>query len=200
MYHRQTMEAPVPEVIGAPSPQGVVVAAANNLPRNGIGAKRDEWYIPAHCPLFQTETPQNEPTTPDKYGVGYVTAHNTRVGVVGYLGKVVGISMDGVYDVENQRSNATTEGVTRLSMAVAGLVTLASTADNAAEFSYGDIVRVAPVNVAVERLQDTDFRGPLMYTNKEETDNDGDKLPSVGTFVSAIGPEGGFRCMLNFNL
>lgn len=185
---------PVPEVIGAPSPQGVVVAAANNLPNNDIKAKRDEWYIPAHCPLFRS-TDVN-----DKYGVGYVTAHEPRRGGSLRVGsKVVGISMDGVYDVENQRSNATVEGVTRLSMAVAGLVTLASTADNAAEFSYGDIVRVSPVNVAVERLQDTDFRGPLRYTTDEE-DADEDRLPSVGTFVSAIGPEGGFRCMLNFNL
>ena len=182
------MASAVPEVIGAPSPQGVVVAAANNFPRAGLDAKRDHWYIPAHCPLFRSRTDN------DRYGVGYVTAHTPDRGLAVAGGnKVIGISMDGVYDAENQRSNATVEGVTRLSMAVAGLVTLASTHANNMQFAYGDVVRVSPRDVAVERLQDTDFRGPLMYTKAAGN-------PSVGTFVGAVGPEGGFRCMLNFNL
>ncbi len=90
----------VPEVIGSPSPQGVVVVAGNNLPPSGV-KKKDAWYVPAHCPLFSQAGSNTEL---DRYGVPYVTAFVDPTANMndpfassgdGISGKVVGVSIDG---------------------------------------------------------------------------------------------------------
>lgn len=177
------MAAPVPEVIGAPSPQGVIIAQGNNRP-GPRGGDNDAWYIPAHTPLFLSSTDK------DRDGVCYVTA-DTRL--FPELPKVVGVSLDGLYDAKAQRDQQGSIGANRLSFAVGGLVTVASHPDDNKDFIYGDPVYIALQNAPVERLQDTKFEGALRYT-KDKT------YASLGTFVAPVGPEGGMKVMLNFDL
>jgi len=188
----------VPEVIGAPSPVGAVIVTVNNRPegraetQGGVRAPKDRWYIPSHCPVFQSQE------NPDRHGIRYVTAFKpqsvSREQV--WNQKVAGVSIDGQYNVEQLRANAGCEGQTQLSIAVGGMVSLASSDADNKKFKYGDIVRVDTRSFAkVERLYDTEFEGPLKY------DLGNDTLPSVGTFVRPIGGvEGGMVVMLNFDL
>ena len=176
------MAAPVPEVIGAPSPQGVIIAQGNNRP-GPSGGDKDSWYIPAHTPLFLSSTDK------DRDGVCYVTADARTVGP---SDKVVGVSIDGLYDAKMQRDQQGSIGANRLSFAVGGLVTVASHPDDNKDFIYGDPVYIA-YGAQVERLQDTGFLGALRYTK-------GDTGVSLGTFVAPVGPEGGMKVMLNFDL
>jgi len=176
------MAAPVPEVIGAPSPQGVIIAQGNNRP--GTGGDNDSWYIPAHTPLFLSSTAK------DRDGVCYVTA-DTRFFTA--LPKVAGVSIDGLYDAKMQRDQQESIGANRLSFAVGGLVTVASHRNDNKKFIYGDPVYIALQNASVERLQDTKFEGALRYT-------DANTGVSLGTFVAPVGPEGGMKVMLNFDL
>ena len=187
----------VPEVIGAPSPVGAVVVTCNNRPEGkaenqlGVRAPKDRWYIPSHCPVFQSQE------SPDRHGIRYVTAFQPQSvsGVELWNQKVAGVSIDGQYNVEQLRANAGCEGQTQLSIAVGGMVSLASSDADNKKFKYGDIVRVVTGSFAkVERLYDTDFEGPLRYDLIPET------MPSVGTFVRPVGPEGGMVVMLNFDL
>lgn len=176
-----TQPAPVPEVIGAPSPQGVIIAQGNNRP--GTGGDNDSWYIPAHTPLFLSSTAK------DRDGVCYVTADARTVDPTD---KMVGVSIDGLYDAKMQRDQQGSIGANRLSFAVGGLVTVASHPDDNKDFIYGDPVYIEE-GAKVERLQDTNFVGALRYTT-DRTD------VSLGTFVAPVGPEGGMKVMLNFDL
>ena len=175
------MAAPVPEVIGAPSPQGVIIAQGNNRPVDTD--EKDSWYIPAHTPLFLSSNDK------DRDGVCYVTADARTVGP---SDKVVGVSIDGLYDAKMQRDQQGSIGANRLSFAVGGLVTVASHPDDNKKFIYGDPVYIER-RAKVERLQDTDFQGALRY----DTARTG---VSLGTFVAPVGPEGGMKVMLNFDL
>ena len=178
------MAAPVPEVIGAPSPQGVIIAQGNNRP-GPSGGDKDSWYIPAHTPLFLSSTDK------DRDGVCYVTADARTVGP---SDKVVGVSIDGLYDAKMQRDQQGSIGANRLSFAVGGLVTVASHPDDNKKFIYGDPVYIDfSVNAKVERLQDCDFIGALNFTPNRTN-------VSLGTFVAPVGPEGGMKVMLNFDL
>ena len=176
------MAAPVPEVIGAPSPQGVIIAQGNNRPVDP--EDKDSWYIPAHTPLFLSSTAK------DRDGVCYVTADYRTVRDAD---KVVGVSIDGLYDAKMQRDQQGSIGANRLSFAVGGLVTVASHRDDNKKFIYGDPVYIED-RAKVERLQDTDFKGALRY----DTVSGG--TGSLGTFVAPVGPEGGMKVMLNFDL
>lgn len=178
----------VPEVIGAPSPQGVIIAQGNNRP--GDGGDNDSWCIPAHTPLFLSRDGT------DRDGVCFVTA-DTRT-LPNENAKVVGVSIDGLYDGKSQRDQQESIGANRLSFAVGGLVTLASHPDNNRLFIYGDPVYIdrsnnPPLMVKVERLQDTRLECALMYTKTGPGE-------SVGTFVAPVGPEGGMKVMTNFDL
>lgn len=180
------MPSSVPEVIGAPSPQGVIIAQGNNRPRITKPDDRkdnDAWYIPAHTPLFLSSTDK------DRDGVCYVTADTKTFDK---FPKVVGVSIDGLYDAKMQRDQQGSIGANRLSFAVGGLVTVASHPDDNKDFIYGDPVYIA-YGAQVERLQDTGFLGALRYTK-------GDTGVSIGTFVAPVGPEGGMKVMLNFDL
>jgi hypothetical protein len=178
------MAAPVPEVIGAPSPQGVIIAQGNNRPGPQFnGGDNDSWYIPAHTPLFLSSTAK------DRDGVCFVTADYRTVS---RDDKVVGVSIDGLYDAKMQRDQQGSIGANRLSFAVGGLVTVASHRDDNKKFIYGDPVYIESTS-KVERLQDTGFAGALRY----DTVNRG---VSLGTFVGPVGPEGGMKVMLNFDL
>lgn len=178
------MPLPVPEVIGAPSPQGVIIAQGNNRPgTQPPGGDKDSWYIPAHTPLFLSSTDK------DRDGVCYVTADARTVNPTD---KVVGVSIDGLYDAKMQRDQQGSIGANRLSFAVGGLVTVASHPDDNKDFIYGDPVYIEE-SAKVERLQDTKFECALRYTK----DNTG---VSLGTFVAPVGPEGGMKVMLNFDL
>ena len=179
------MSVIVPEVIGAPTPQGVVIIQANNRPVN-IDEK-DHWAVPAHTPVFAQDN--DGPT--DRAGVVNVTAHQDSVPTGE---KVVGVSLDGVYDTEIQKSHMHCEGANRFSMAVAGVVTLASTPSDNNKFVYGDPVYIKDV-AQVERLHSTKFKGALQYDPSKSGDR-----PSVGTFVCPVGPEGGMRVLTNFDL
>ncbi len=172
--------APVPEVIGAPSPQGVIIAQGNNRPVDPI--VKDSWYIPAHTPLFLSSTAK------DRDGVCYVTADYSTVATGA---KVVGVSIDGLYDAKMQRDQQESIGANRLSFAVGGLVTVASHREDNKKFIYGDPVFINE-GAKVERLQDTDFEGALRYDTAGTV--------SIGTFVAPVGPEGGAKIMLNFDL
>ena len=172
----------VPEVIGAPSPQGVIIAQGNNRP---VDTKdKDSWYIPAHTPLFLSSTDK------DRDGVCYVTA-DTRF--FEEAEKVVGVSIDGLYDAKMQRDQQGSIGANRLSFAVGGLVTVASLPEDNKKFIYGDPVYFQ-LSAKVERLQDTAFTGALRYDKVSRGSG------SLGTFVAPVGPEGGAKIMLNFEL
>ncbi len=172
--------APVPEVIGAPSPQGVIIAQGNNRPV--VPEDKDSWYIPAHTPLFLSSTAK------DRDGVCYVTADYRTVATGS---KVVGVSIDGLYDAKMQRDQQESIGANRLSFAVGGLVTVASHRNDNKKFIYGDPVYIDD-RAKVERLQDTAFEGALRYDTAGTV--------SIGTFVAPVGPEGGAKIMLNFDL
>lgn len=197
----------VPEVIGPPSPQGVVVLQANNCPHNidaDHAKQKDAWYVPAHCPVFATEDANGNAT--DRDGVFHVgadcrgLAHRRLAAGEIIPEKIVGISIDGLYDVEMQRAHMRSEGANRFSIAVAGLVTVASSPEDNAKFVYGDRVYVEN-SAKVERLTETQFLGALTFSPiKNPTRNPANDRPSVGTFVGPVGPEGGFRCLLNFDL
>lgn len=214
---RQGMADIVPEVIGPPSLQGAVVVQANNCPTdildsegNPIGAgtldgnrkNKDAWFIPAHTPVFGSF---NDGNPVDRDGVVNVTAfvgkhdNNSQVPkeLMGNAQKILGISIDGVYDVEQQKAHMRSAGANRFSMAVAGLVTVASHPTDNNSFVYGDRVYVdweLSRRSPIERLHDTSFRGLSRYTT------DSGKGPSIGTFVGPVGPEGGMRVLLNFFL
>ena len=161
----------VPEVIGAPSPQGVVLVSVNNRP-NADPKDKDSWYVPAHTPVFEPNR-----NTKDMYGVAFVTAYKPANDL-----KVAGVSVDGVYDVENQKGNSGAEGINRFSIAVGGVVTVACTQSDANQFAYGDVVYVNRRNdCQVERLQDTSFEGAMKFTNAVVTNR------SLGTFVGPVG-------------
>lgn len=186
----------VPEVVGAPTIQGAVIAIVNNRPNGspddrpdpgGVKAPKDKWYIPSHCPVFQSQEGA------DRHGVRYVTAHAPRFGGPVWARKVAGVSLDGQYNVEQLRANAGVEGQTQLSIAVGGLATVMSTPEDNNKFTYGDVVRITGV-APVERLLETAFQGPLSYNLVPAN------APSLGTFVGPVGPEGGMRVMLNFDL
>ena len=83
----------VPEVVGAPSPQGVVIVPANNLPPDDTRHNRDAWYVPAHVPLFLNNDPARADRhgVADQYGVANVTAMAPK-----NIGRVVGVSIDGI--------------------------------------------------------------------------------------------------------
>ena len=164
------MAAPVPEVIGAPSPQGVIIAQGNNRPVDTD--EKDSWYIPAHTPLFLSSTDK------DRDGVCYVTADYRTVGRD--TDKVVGVSLDGLYDAKMQRDQQGSIGANRLSFAVGGLVTVANHPDDNKKFIYGDPVYIER-RCKVERLQDTDFQGALRYDTASRGNG------SIGTFVAACG-------------
>ena len=188
----------VPEVVGAPTIQGAVIAIVNNRPKGspedrpnpgGVKAPKDSWYIPSHCPVFQSQADA------DRHGVRYVTADGpvpARLGPV-WARKVAGVSLDGQYNVEQLRANAGVEGQTQLSIAVGGLATVMSTPEDNNKFTYGDVVRITGA-APVERLLETAFQGPLRYDLVPAD------APSLGTFVGPVGPEGGMRVMLNFDL
>lgn len=177
------MAASVPEVIGAPSPQGVIIAQGNNRP-GPRGGDKDSWYIPAHTPLFLSSSDK------DRDGVCYVTADYRTVGPTD---KVVGVSIDGLYDAKMQRDQQGSIGANRLSFAVGGLVTVASLPEDNKKFIYGDPVYIQ-LPAKVERLQDTGFKGALRYDTVSKGNG------SIGTFVAPVGPEGGMKVMLNFDL
>ena len=203
------MAAIVPEVIGPPSPQGVVVLQANNCPHTPAtrAKQKDAWYVPAHCPVFATADARGNAT--DRDGVFHVSADCTDVRNNDSIRiaddsdvpkKLVGISIDGLYDVEMQRAHMRSEGANRFSIAVAGLVTVASSPEDNAKFVYGDRVYVEAA-AKVERLTETNFLGALTFSPiKNPTLDAANDRPSVGTFVGPVGPEGGFRCLLNFDL
>lgn len=203
----------VPEVIGAPTPSGVVIVQANNCPTDVINSSgnvdsvvvdgnrknKDAWFIPAHTPVFGSK---HNGSPVDRDGVVNVTAFAGEY--AGYAGvpqvptslksgdKILGVSVDGLYDVEQQKAHMRSSGANRFSMAVAGLVTVASHPDDNNKFAYGDRVYV-DAGAKVERLHDTSFVGLLRYTPRK-TDL------SLGTFVNPVGPEGGMRVLLNFYL
>ena len=200
----------VPEVIGAPTPSGVVIVQANNCPTDvivkgggvdtaavdGNRKNKDAWFIPAHTPVFGS----NHNGSPvDRDGVVNVTAFAGEYAGVDQSpdfttpgNKILGVSVDGLYDVEQQKAHMRSSGANRFSMAVAGLVTVASHPDDNNKFVYGDRVYVED-GAKVERLHDTSFVGLLRYTKSKVG-------PSLGTFVNPVGPEGGMRVLLNFYL
>ena len=174
------MPSSVPEVIGAPSPQGVIIAPGNTRPVETDD--KDSWYIPAHTPLFLSSNDK------DRDGVCYVTAD---VRTIHPGDKVVGVSIDGLYDAKMQRDQQGSIGANRLSFAVGGLVAVASHRDDNKKFIYGDPVYIED-SAYVERLQDTEFQAALRYHTAGNV--------SIGTFVAPVGPEGGMKVMLNFDL
>lgn len=182
----------VPEVVGAPSIQGGIIIQANNRPENA--SDKDSWYVPAHCPVFFDKTQPME-------SVLDVTAKVFDL----HRSKIAGVSIDGLYDAEHQRTHQGIEGVNRFAMAIGGLVTVAARPENARQFKYGDPVYVLPYECKVERLIDTNFVCRLSYTNDESTiSKTGSTSPSdflLGTFVERLDESsGGMRVMLNLGV
>ena len=181
-----------PEVIGPPSPQGVVVLQANNCPHNidaDHAKQKDAWYVPAHCPVFATQDANGNAT--DRDGVFHVGADCRglahRAAAAGEIipEKIVGISIDGLYDVEMQRAHMRSEGANRFSIAVAGLVTVASSPEDNAKFVYGDRVYVEN-SAKVVRLTETQFLGALTFSPTKSIPMA--NRPSVGTLLDQSGP------------
>lgn len=178
-----TVNLVVHEVIGPTPDQGTIVVHARNVPNSTAQNVTDKWYVPAHCPVFLTQN-------------GNIGLQDNVLDISplpeAWTNGLAGVAMDGLYDAKMQRDQFPSEGIGRLSIAVAGLVTVAASPDDVKNFEYGDPVYVDQTPTRVGQLQDTQFRGCLQYTT-----SDTGREHLLGTFVSAVDPHcGGMRVML----
>jgi len=169
-----TYDLVVHEVIGPTPDQGTIVVHARNVPNSAAQNVTDNWYVPAHCPVFLAKT--------DNIGLQDNVLDISPLQDAWKNG-LAGVAMDGLYDAKMQRAQFPSEGIGRLSIAVAGLVTVAASPEDVKKFNYGDPVYVEPTPTRVGQLQDSQFRGCLQYTTTR-----GNREHMLGTFVSAVDP------------